>query len=63
MNIFYLDHDTQTYAEYYNDKNCVKMVLEYAQLLSTAHRIIDGDIANKFIYKCTHKNHLSAIWG
>ena len=42
MNIFYLDHDTQTYAEYYNDKNCVKMVLEYAQLLSTAHRVLDG---------------------
>jgi hypothetical protein len=24
------------------DKHCVKMILEYAQLLSTAHRVIDG---------------------
>ena len=42
MNIFYLDHDTQKCAEMHNDKHVVKMILEYAQLLSTAHRILDG---------------------
>lgn len=42
MNIFYLDRHTQACAEMHNDKHCVKMILEYAQLLSTAHRIIDG---------------------
>jgi hypothetical protein len=42
MNIFYLDHDVNVCAAYHNDKHCVKMVLEYAQLLSTAHRILDG---------------------
>ena len=42
MNIFYLDNDTKTCAEYHNDKHVVKMILEYAQLLSTAHRILDG---------------------
>lgn len=42
MNIFYLDNYTRTCAEMHNDKHCVKMILEYAQLLSTAHRIIDG---------------------
>jgi hypothetical protein len=26
----------------HNDKHCVKMILEYAQLLSTAHRVLDG---------------------
>ena len=26
----------------HNDKHCIKMILEYAQLLSTAHRVIDG---------------------
>ncbi len=62
MNVFYLDHDTKICAEYHNDKHCVRMVLEYAQLLSTAHRIIDEDMANKFVYKSTHKNHPSAIW-
>ena len=25
------------------DKHVVKMILEYAQLLSTAHRVLDGD--------------------
>lgn len=42
MNIFYLDHDVHTCALYHNDKHVVKMVLEYAQLLSTAHRVLDG---------------------
>ena len=62
MNVFYLDHDPQTCARYHNNKHCVKMILEYAQLLSTAHRILDGEDVNPLIYKATHKNHPSAIW-
>lgn len=42
MNIFYLDNDVHKCAEMHNDKHCVKMILEYAQLLSTAHRVLDG---------------------
>lgn len=42
MNIFYLDNDVITCAEMHNDKHVVKMILEYAQLLSTAHRVLDG---------------------
>ena len=42
MNIFYLDRNPKVCAEMHNDKHCIKMVLEYAQLLSTTHRIIDG---------------------
>jgi len=42
MNIFYLDRDTKKCAEMHVDKHCVKMILEYAQLLSTAHRYLDG---------------------
>lgn len=42
MNIFYLDHDQRRCAEMHNDKHCVKMIVEYAQLLSTAHRVLDG---------------------
>ena len=42
MNIFYLHHDVKKCAEMHNDKHVVKMILEYAQLLSTAHRVIDG---------------------
>lgn len=43
MNIFYLDNDPKTCAEMHCDKHVVKMCIEYAQLLSTAHRVIDGD--------------------
>ena len=42
MNIFYLDNDPVKCAEMHNDKHCIKMILEYAQLLSTAHRVLDG---------------------
>lgn len=28
----------------HNDRHCVKMILEYSQLLSTAHRILDGKV-------------------
>jgi hypothetical protein len=44
MNIFYLDPNPRTCAEMHNDKHVVKMILEYAQLLSTAHRVLDGDV-------------------
>ena len=42
MNIFYLSHDVEKCAQEHVDKHCVKMILEYAQLLSTAHRVLDG---------------------
>ena len=43
MNIFYLDHNVKQCAAEHCDKHVVKMCTEYAQLLSTAHRVIDGD--------------------
>lgn len=42
MNIFYVDEDPFIAAQQMVDKHVVKMILESAQLLSTAHRIIDG---------------------
>ena len=42
MNIFYLHSLPSKAAEYHVDKHCVKMILESAQLLSTAHRVLDG---------------------
>jgi hypothetical protein len=42
MNIFYLDNDPVKCAEYHVDKHAIKMILEYCQLLSTAHRVLDG---------------------
>jgi hypothetical protein len=44
MNIFYLSHDPQVSAQYHCDKHVVKMILESAQLLCTAHRLLDGQM-------------------
>lgn len=42
MNVFYIDPDPYKAAELMVDRHVVKMILETAQLLSTAHRILDG---------------------
>lgn len=42
MNIFYIDRDPEQAARWMVDKHVVKMILETAQLLSTAHRVLDG---------------------
>ena len=42
MNIFFVDTDPVKAAEALVDKHVVKMILESAQLLSTAHRLLDG---------------------
>jgi hypothetical protein len=60
MNIFYLDKDARLAAQYHNNKHCVKMIVESAQLLSTACREIG--ISDPILYKTTHKNHPSAVW-
>ena len=64
MNIFMLHSSPLIAAEMHCDKHVVKMILESAQMLSTAHRVLDGDDyadANK-LYKTTHKNHPSSVW-
>jgi hypothetical protein len=43
MNVFYLDADPKICAEMHLDKHVVKMIIEYAQLMSTAHRYLDGE--------------------
>lgn len=64
MNIFYLDSNPRTAAMAMTNKHVVKMILESAQLLSTAHHVLDGNNAtNKhLLYKPTHVNHPSAVW-
>ena len=62
MNIFYLDKNPQSAAAMHCDKHCVKMILEYAQMLSTAHRVLDGENVHPDLYKIAHKNHPSTIW-
>jgi len=42
VNIFYIDENPVQAAQWMVDKHVVKMILESAQLLSTAHRVLDG---------------------
>ena len=64
MNIFYLDKDPIIASQMMCDKHVVKMILESAQMLSTAHRVLDGnEYADKQgLYKVAHKNHPSSKW-
>lgn len=62
MNVFFTNNDPIIAAREHCYKHQTKMIVEYAQLLSTAHHVIDGDQARDGIYKMTHKNHPSAIW-
>jgi hypothetical protein len=52
MNIFYLDPDPKTCAEMHISKHVVKMIIEYAQIMSTAHRVLDGeqDIEKRYVH-------------
>ena len=60
MNIFYLDRDPIKAAEMHHSKHVVKMVLEAAQLLCTAHHLAGNP--SDVPYKKTHMNHPSAVW-
>lgn len=46
MNIFFLDRDPVAAAKMHCDKHLSKMCIEYAQLLSTAHRVVDGVVTS-----------------
>ena len=54
MNIFYLHEDAKTSAEMHVDSHASKMIIEYAQLMSTAHRVLDG----KQVKRLSKKNRL-----
>ena len=42
MNVFILHHKPRIAAQMHCDKHVVKMIIESAQMLSTAHRMLDG---------------------
>ena len=60
MNIFYLDKCPHKAAELQYNKHVVKMILESAQMLCTAHHV-HGDPAS-VPYRQTHRYHPSTIW-
>jgi len=64
MNIFYFDECPVKSAEAQPDKMLVKMPLETAQMLCTAHRVLDGDeyADSVGLYKEAYKNHPCTVW-
>ena len=64
MNIFYFDKCPVKSAEAQPDKMLVKMPLETAQMLCTAHRVLDGDdyADSVGLYKTAYKNHPCTVW-
>ena len=65
MNIFYLDKDPVKAAQVQYNKHVVKMILESAQILCTAHHHyaeLLGYDAEYIPYKKAHYNHPSTIW-
>jgi hypothetical protein len=70
MNIFVLSQQPALAARMQCDRHVVKMILESAQMLSTAHRVIDNveTLPNFYtnepveLYKKTHENHPCSVW-
>ena len=72
MNIFILSENPEEAARLSCDKHVVKMILESAQMLSTAHRMLDGkkigknwmlkDDREQVLYKAVHTGHPCTVW-
>ena len=60
MNIFATSNCPIESAKFLDDKRCQKMVLESAQLLSTALRV--NGYKSDDVYKIAHLNHPSSRW-
>ena len=60
MNIFYLSDCPEKAAQVQYNKHVVKMILESAQMLCTAHHHFNN--GDKVPYKKAHYNHPSSIW-
>ena len=63
MNIFYLHHSPYIAAKVQYNKHVVKMILESAQMLCTAHHVYGNEEQKLNVpYKQAHLNHPSTIW-
>jgi hypothetical protein len=65
MNIFFLDKDPILAAKYQCDAHVVKMIVETAQILSTAQHILTDEplkIDEASIYRITHKHQPVSVW-
>ena len=61
MNIFVLDQSPEVAASYHCDQHLHKMILESAQMLSTAMHTWYPHLS-KYLYKQAHPNHPCTLW-
>ena len=59
---FLFTYDPIIAAHWHMDKHVVKMILEYSQIMCTAHHVLGSPISNDNLYRKTHENHPSSIW-
>lgn len=62
MNIFVLHETPEIAATHHCDKHVTKMIVETAQLLSTAHHILDPEKNHDNKYLTSNKNHPCNLW-
>ena len=62
MNLFFLSKNPVAAAQMQCDKHVVKMILETAQMLCTAHHVNGSTLDTDVLYKKTHVNHPSTVW-
>lgn len=64
MNIFFVDNDPNKAAQALCDKHVVKMILESAQMLSTAQHVLGYGMYSKAedFYRKAYTNHPCNVW-
>lgn len=65
MNIFYLSKDPAQAPKYLYNKHVVKMILETAQIICTAHQVLaeETGVDTDYIpYRKAYYNHPSCVW-
>lgn len=62
MNIFFLSRSPRRAAIMHCDKHVVKMIIETAQMLYSAHWVLNPEGLLPTAYKLAHKNHPCSIW-
>jgi len=60
MNLFFLDESNDLSSQYHVDKHVIKMRVEIAQMLCTAHHVLNP--SSNIPYRLSHKNHPMSIW-
>jgi hypothetical protein len=62
MNVFALDNNPRVAAKFHCDTHVVKMIVESAQMLSTAHRLLDGKKSRVSYVTKKGKHRTKDVW-